>query len=458
MIRILNRAALSRTMPSETKNQFSLTGTALSTSGRAKSDFLSVQSSPATSPSWDFSRIPLHPISRPGDAAECEADAMAGRALSNTLSSTAGAAAGIQRRATSENSRGSTVAASAIASRLAGGRPLDLATRDYFEPRFGVDFRHVRVHDHSEAHQAAAGISAKAFTVGQNIAFANGEYAPGTEAGLGVIAHELAHTIQQRTEPAPAGVFRAPIPGWNFKPSDYARRQEAGQDLTIASDSSFFPAKLQENLLKTLKYVLGPAIMPPATEGINAMDLFHGHLVVKKDPATEKDSKAAAAKGDKFAAELKAARTKALGGEVKFSKGYPLTDKNIGAYKAAVEKVLPSFGTLLDEGAKVPGAAIMYHTFEFNQPSDLKAKGQTLKPEDSRRHYVTPLDTNRPRQYSPPSGGYESEYTIITSFSFLADDKGAVHVRPMDASTGFTTLELSTITGTTFPEPLEFEK
>jgi Domain of unknown function (DUF4157) len=436
-----------------------LTREALSTCGRAKSDFPSVQSSRTTSPTWGFSRISLHPVSRPGDAAECEADAMADRALSPTLSSTAGVAAGIQRRATSGNSGGSTVAAWTIASRLGGGRPLDHATRDYFEPRFGADLGQVRVHDHSEAHQAAAGISAKAFTFGQNIAFANGQYAPGAEAGRGLIAHELAHTIQQRMEPAPAGIFRKPIPGWNFTPSDYAKTQKAGKDLTIATDSSFFPAKLQENLLKTLKYLLGPTIKPPATEGINAMDLFHGHLVIKKDPATEKESKAAEAKGDKFAAELKAARTKALGREVTFSKGYPLTDKNIGAYKTAVDKVLPSFGTLLDEGSKVPGAAIMYHTFEFHRPSDPKAKGQKLKDEDPRRHYVTPLDTNSPRQYSPPSPDtYEKEYTFIISFSFLVDAKGAVHVRPMDASTGFTTLELSTVTGTTFPEPFEAEK
>jgi hypothetical protein len=40
----------------------------------------------------------------------------------------------------------------------------------------------------------------------------------------------------------------------------------------------------------------------------------------------------------------------------------------------------------------------------------------------------------------------------------LVDNKGAVHVRPFSASTGFTTLDLSAITGTTFPEPLENEK
>ena len=122
---------------------------------------------------------------------------------------------------------------------------------------------------------------------------------------------------------------------------------------------------------------------------------------------------------------------------------------------AALVKAEPALGTLMTNAMSIPGAAVMYHTFEFNQPLDLKAKGQKLNPQDPRRHYVTPLDTNMPRQYSPPSPSYEVEFTHITSFTFLVDGNGAIHVRPFDPSTTFTTLELSTITGTTFPEPVE---
>lgn len=250
-----------------------------------------------------------------------------------------------------------------------------------------------------------------------------------------------------------------PILGWNFSPGDFARLQQGGKDLTIASDSGFFPAKLQDNLLKTLAFVLGTKISPPATEGVNAFDFFHGHLVVKKDPAIAKQAKAAQAKEGKIQSELSKERARAFGGKTSFTQGYPLTPGNIDANQKAVEKILPSFGTLLDEAMKLPGAAVMYHTFEFNQPSDLKAKGEKLGNENPRRHYVTPLDSNQPTQYTPPSGGtYEKEYIHITRFSFLVDDKGAVHVRPMSTSAGFTTLELSTITGTTFPEPLDIEK
>jgi hypothetical protein len=82
-------------------------------------------------------------------------------------------------------------------------------------------------------------------------------------------------------------------------------------------------------------------------------------------------------------------------------------------------EVLPSFGTTLEKTSKVPGADVIYATFEFNQPSDLKAKGQKLPPEDPRRHYITAFDTNQPKQYAPPSGRYETEYSHITSFLFF---------------------------------------
>jgi hypothetical protein len=111
---------------------------------------------------------------------------------------------------------------------------------------------------------------------------------------------------------APSPV-RTPIPGWNFTPEDYARLRGAKKDLTMASDSGWFPAKLQENLAKTLAFVLGSTTAPSATEGVNAVDFFHGHLVVKKDPATDTQVKAALGAEKKFAADLKRARIAAIG-------------------------------------------------------------------------------------------------------------------------------------------------
>ena len=77
------------------------------------------------------------------------------------------------------------------------GQPLDAATRAFFEPRFGRDFSSVRVHTGTAAVQSARDVNAHAYTVGQNIVFANGQYAPTQTAGRRLVAHELAHVIQQ---------------------------------------------------------------------------------------------------------------------------------------------------------------------------------------------------------------------------------------------------------------------
>ena len=63
------------------------------------------------------------------------------------------------------------------------GAPLDAATRAFFEPRFGRDFSHVRVHTDERAAASAASVGALAYTVGPDIAFAAGRYAPGTLGG-----------------------------------------------------------------------------------------------------------------------------------------------------------------------------------------------------------------------------------------------------------------------------------
>ena len=79
-----------------------------------------------------------------------------------------------------------------------GGRPLDPATRRTMEARFGRDFAEVRIHDDARAAETAASIDASAFTVGQDVAFGPGRYAPRTAAGRELLAHELAHVVQQR--------------------------------------------------------------------------------------------------------------------------------------------------------------------------------------------------------------------------------------------------------------------
>jgi len=79
----------------------------------------------------------------------------------------------------------------------AHGCPLDTATRAFMEPRFGFDFGRVRIHTDSQAAQSASAVKALAYTVNNSIAFSAGSYAPYTAAGRRLLAHELAHVVQQ---------------------------------------------------------------------------------------------------------------------------------------------------------------------------------------------------------------------------------------------------------------------
>ncbi|MCP4599006.1 MAG: glycohydrolase toxin TNT-related protein [Proteobacteria bacterium] len=85
----------------------------------------------------------------------------------------------------------------AIQSQLGEGRPLDGGLRSRMESAFGSTFSNVRVHNDSNAAGLSSGLNARAFTVGEHVAFGSGEYQPGTMVGDALIAHELAHTIQQ---------------------------------------------------------------------------------------------------------------------------------------------------------------------------------------------------------------------------------------------------------------------
>ncbi len=79
----------------------------------------------------------------------------------------------------------------------APGQPLDHTTRAFMEPRFGHDFGDVRVHTDPHAAESACAVNALAYTVGNHIAFGTGQYQPHSGAGRRLLAHELAHTVQQ---------------------------------------------------------------------------------------------------------------------------------------------------------------------------------------------------------------------------------------------------------------------
>jgi len=86
---------------------------------------------------------------------------------------------------------------SRIQSLKGDGQPLSKSVRAFFEPRFGVDFSQVRVHTDTQAAKTARDVYSQAFTVGKDIAFGPGQYAPDTQRGRQLLAHEMAHVVQQ---------------------------------------------------------------------------------------------------------------------------------------------------------------------------------------------------------------------------------------------------------------------
>lgn len=80
-----------------------------------------------------------------------------------------------------------------MAALRGGRRPLGPALRSFFEPRFGEDLSGVRVHTGAAAAEAAHSIGALAFTLGRDVVFGAGEYAPASQSGRFLLAHELAH-------------------------------------------------------------------------------------------------------------------------------------------------------------------------------------------------------------------------------------------------------------------------
>ncbi|HLF26605.1 MAG TPA: DUF4157 domain-containing protein [Anaerolineae bacterium] len=83
------------------------------------------------------------------------------------------------------------------------GQPLDPGTRASMESRFGHDFSQVKVHTDARAAESARAANALAYTVGQNMVFDSGQYAPHTAVGQKLIAHELTHAVQQQASTSP---------------------------------------------------------------------------------------------------------------------------------------------------------------------------------------------------------------------------------------------------------------
>lgn len=139
----------------------------------------------------------------PDDAFEREADRLADQVMSGKPAGPATADAAAHRLQRLPASTPNLAQAPAGVQQALGtpGMPLDARTRSFFEPRFGQDFSSVRVHADDVADRSARTLDAQAYTVGHHIVFARGSFSPAAESGRRLLAHELAHVVQQSHSP-----------------------------------------------------------------------------------------------------------------------------------------------------------------------------------------------------------------------------------------------------------------
>jgi hypothetical protein len=120
------------------------------------------------------------------------------------------------------------------------GRPLDPAIQKDMGQRFNHDFSRVRVHTDTEAGRSARDISANAYTMGQNIVFGTGQFAPETHKGRSLIAHELTHVMQQRTVNSLSLIQRDLVYGDAY-PRSY--KDDSAETLSAEADT-WYPASI----------------------------------------------------------------------------------------------------------------------------------------------------------------------------------------------------------------------
>ena len=171
-------------------------------------------------------------VGRVDDPAEVEADAMALDFLRWQQSSGQQSAPAHEHISSGQTSRSSSTGTmetggfsvggdveSEISRETGRGSGLDGSTRGQFEGFFGVDLGGVRLHADSKAAELSRSLGAEAFTVGSDVFFGEGRFAPGSSSGMGLLAHELTHVVQQggssmrRVDPNAVGRSRSPLAG-----------------------------------------------------------------------------------------------------------------------------------------------------------------------------------------------------------------------------------------------------
>jgi hypothetical protein len=211
----------------------------------------------------------------------------------------------LQRQAGPAGSATPSGGAAAAALRgIGSGRPLDVGSRSFMEPRFGRDFSDVRIHTDAAAADAARVLNAEAFTVGRDIHFAEGRYRPDTSPGRRLLAHELTHTVQQE---GGQGVVARAVSGVS-EPHDASEREAERVAGSIAGGATAQPLITSSPALIQRQEDGGSSLWDDITSG--AKDLAGSVVQGAKDLAG--DVKSAAGTVVQGAEDLTKAATGAI--------------------------------------------------------------------------------------------------------------------------------------------------
>jgi Domain of unknown function (DUF4157) len=216
-----------------------------------KESFVKATSHPGQAPSplldWKYGAFQIQPklsIGAVNHPMEREADAVADKVMRKCGTCTDEDEVKIARKPEHGNSAAVGPAPLVVHDVLRqSGTPLDPGTRAFFEPRFGRDFSSVRIHSGPLASESARAIQARAFTAGPNLVFGEHEFDPATASGRTLLAHELAHTVQQGS--AEKLVQRKPdddemeVELYNENPEEIERLRNQGINLpTVSPETS----------------------------------------------------------------------------------------------------------------------------------------------------------------------------------------------------------------------------
>ena len=257
-------------------------------------------------------------IGASNDPLELEADRVADQVLKGPgHAATSSTPPRIQRYSTRANESADAVPESVDRVLASSGRPLEPALRGDMEQRFGHDFSRVRVHTDAAAHESAHAVGALAYTVGDRMVFANGQFQPQASSGRRLLAHELTHVVQQG-----AGVLRrAPDPA-ALKEFD-ERAAKIKKDKVLLKQS--FQARKQVNEILTITRTRDNALY------------YIGKLeTLLATPETPPTAKAAATSADtKAAADTEASRLTDPDQAKHTGDEEAISDKHKGKFKKA---------------------------------------------------------------------------------------------------------------------------